>query len=76
MTNITLSIEDPVYKKMKSFSEIKWSEFVRKAILKRILELEKLERFNIDESCQTMIASQQVLEKDWDNQYDSRWDNV
>ncbi|MBT7706557.1 hypothetical protein HN747_03850 [archaeon] len=76
MTNITLSIDDPVYKKMKSFSEIKWSEFVRKAILKRIIELEKLDNFNLNESSQTMLASQKVLEKDWDNKFDERWDNV
>ena len=45
MTNITLSIEDEVYKKMRNHSEIKWSEFVRKIILKRILELENLENW-------------------------------
>ena len=36
MTNITLSIDDEVYKRMKKYSEIKWSEFVRKAIKKRV----------------------------------------
>ena len=36
MTNITLSIDDAVYKKMKKHSEVKWSEFVRKIIENRI----------------------------------------
>lgn len=42
MTNITLSIDDNVYKKMKKHSEIKWSEFVRKCVQKRIKELESI----------------------------------
>ena len=42
MTNITLSIDDEVYKKMKNYSEIKWSEFVRMCIQKRVKELEML----------------------------------
>jgi predicted CopG family antitoxin len=33
MPNITLSISDEIYKKMKKYSEIKWSEVVRKAIV-------------------------------------------
>ena len=40
MPNITLSIPDDVYRKMKKYSEIRWSEVVRKAI---IAYLEKLE---------------------------------
>ncbi len=76
MTNITLSIEDPVYKKMKKHSEIKWSDFVRKAIKKRIEELESLERSKDKESILTMLASQSVLEKEWDNKLDERWNNV
>ena len=43
MTNITLSIDDEVYKKMKNFSDIRWSEFVRKCIQKRVEELQKIE---------------------------------
>ena len=43
MTNITLSIDNEVYKKMKQFSEIKWIEFVRKCIQKRVKELQKIE---------------------------------
>jgi predicted CopG family antitoxin len=43
MTNITLSIDDEVYKKMKDYSEIKWSEYVRKCIKKRIEQLQLIE---------------------------------
>lgn len=76
MTNITLSIEDPVYKKMKKYSEIKWSEFVRKTIKKRIEELESLEQNKNKESILTLLASEQILKKDWDNKLDERWNDV
>ncbi|MBI4360191.1 hypothetical protein HY572_00265 [Candidatus Micrarchaeota archaeon] len=75
MTNITLSVNDAVYKKMKNHSEIKWSEFVRKAIQQRIEELEKVSPEK-KESLLTMLASQDVLKKDWDNKKDARWDRV
>ena len=74
MTNITLSIEDSVYDDMKKHSEIKWSEFVRKSIKQRLELLEKIE--HKQESTFTMLASQEVLKKDWDNEYDDRWDSV
>ena len=76
MTNITLSIEDEVYNKMRSFSEIRWSELVRKIIKNRIEELEKLEKNKSSESILTMLASEGVLKEDWDNPADERWDNV
>ena len=76
MTNITLSIEDSVYKKMKKHSEIKWSEFVRKAIKERVTELESLEGLSNREGIFTMLASENVLRKDWDNEYDEVWNNV
>jgi predicted CopG family antitoxin len=76
MTNITLSIEDNVYNKMRKFSEIRWSEFVRKIIKKRIEELETLEKHKSSESILTMLASENVLKKEWDNKEDERWDNV
>ena len=74
MTNITLSIKDETYKQMKEFSEIKWSEFVRKAIEQRLSELRTIQTQR--ESVFTMVASQDSLKKDWDNQYDERWNNV
>ena len=76
MTNITLSIEEEVYQKMRRYSEIKWSEFVRKMINKRIKELEQIEKHPDKESIMTMIASEEVLKKDWDNELDERWNNV
>ena len=41
MTNITLSIPDELYKKMKKYSEIKWSEVIRKAISEYIERIEE-----------------------------------
>ncbi len=41
MPNITLSIPDDVYKKMKEHSEIRWSEVVRKAIVDYLKKLEE-----------------------------------
>ncbi|WP_456369431.1 hypothetical protein [Geoglobus sp.] len=41
MPNITLSIPDDVYKKMKKYSEIRWSEVVRKAIVDYLGKLEE-----------------------------------
>lgn len=76
MTNITLSIENKVYSEMKKFSEIKWSEFVRKAIKQRINELSLIEKNVNQEGILNMLASERVLEKDWDNKMDERWDNV
>jgi len=76
MTNITLSIEDSVYEKMHEYSEIKWSEFVRKAIQKRLAELESLRKHPDAESIFTMLASEEVLRKEWDNEADERWNDV
>ena len=41
MPNITLSLPDDIHKKMKKYSEIKWSEVVRKAIVDYIRKLEE-----------------------------------
>ena len=76
MTNITLSINDETYNKMRRFSEIKWSEFVRKMIQMRINELESLEKNKNSEGILTMLASEEILKKDWDNESDERWNNV
>lgn len=76
MTNITLSIEDSTYKRMRQHSEIKWSEFVRKIIKTRLDELEKIEKHPHRETLLTMLASEEVLRKDWDNEADERWNNV
>lgn len=75
MTNVTLSIEESVYKKMKEYSEVKWSEFIRRMIHKKIKELDKLNLQNND-GVLTMLASEESLNKDWDNEKDERWNNV
>ena len=75
MTNITLSIEESVYSRMKQYSEIKWSEYIRKSILKRLNNLDRLKKHD-KESILTMVASEDVLNKDWDNELDERWNNV
>ena len=41
MGNITLSVPEDVHKDMKQFSEVKWSEVARKAIIEK-LEVLKL----------------------------------
>lgn len=76
MTNITLSIEDSIYRKMRQYSEIKWSEFVRKAIEKRIKELKSIEDSKDKEGVFTMLASEEVLKRDWDNENDERWNKL
>ncbi len=76
MTNITLSIQDSVYKRMRKHSEVKWSEFVRKIINDRLDELDSLEKRKDKESILTMLASEDSLKKDWDNKLDDRWNHV
>ena len=44
MTNITLSIPEELHKRMKKFSEIRWSEVVRKAVEQRVNDLEIMEK--------------------------------
>jgi len=36
MANITLSVPNEIHKQMKHFSEVKWSEVARKAIIEKI----------------------------------------
>ena len=61
---------------MRKYSEIKWSEFVRKSIQHRLDDLEKIEKHPHKECIFTMLASEEVLRKDWENRYDDRWDGV
>ena len=44
MTNITLSVPDELHKKMKQFSDIRWSEVARQAIRQRINDLEVMNK--------------------------------
>ncbi len=63
MTSITLSIDDEVYKKMKNYSDIKWSEFMRMCIQKRIEQLQKIEFSDWDEF--RFLADEKLLAEDW-----------
>ena len=36
MANITLSVPENIHKQMRHFSEVKWSEVARKAIIERL----------------------------------------
>jgi len=44
MTNMTLALPDELTKKMKEFPEIRWSEVARRAIEKRVSDLEIMNR--------------------------------
>jgi hypothetical protein len=44
MANITLSVPDKIHKQMKHFSEIRWSEVARQAIIHKIEMLELAEK--------------------------------
>ena len=76
MTNVTLSINDEVYKRMRVYSEIKWSEVIRKMIKQKLRELEVIKQHPDKESILTMLASEEVLKEDWDNELDDRWNDV
>ena len=76
MPNIIISINGETYNKMKSYSEIKWSDFVRVCIQKRIDKLEKLRNHSNREGIFTMLSSEDVLKKDWNNEADEMWNNV
>ena len=69
MTNITLSIDDTVYKKMRKFSEVKWSEFVRKCVQKRVEELESIKS--------NIFADEKLLAGNWLSEEDnSAWKDL
>ncbi len=44
MTNITLSIPEELHKRMRKFSEIRWSEIARKAMEQKVSDLEAMEK--------------------------------
>lgn len=44
MVNVTVSVPEDLYQKMKKYSEVKWSEVVRKALADYIGRLETIER--------------------------------
>ena len=70
MTNITLSIDDTVYKKMRKYSEIKWSEFVRKIVEKRVNELEQLDKEDWDNA--RFLGDEKLLSESWASKEDDK----
>jgi len=44
MGNITLSLPEDVHEDMRHFSEVRWSEVARKAIIERVESLKLAER--------------------------------
>jgi len=44
MANITLSVPDEVHKEMRRFSEVRWSEVARKAIIDKVQTLQLADR--------------------------------
>ena len=44
MTNITLAIPEGLHTKMKQYSEIRWSEVVRKTISQKIEDLDMMDK--------------------------------
>ena len=72
MGNITLALPDEVQKEMKHFSEVRWSEVARKAIIDRLDSLRLAEKFaqkskltpkNVDDFSKKIksLATQRVI---------------
>lgn len=55
MANLTLSVSDDLYEKMKKHTELKWSDIARIAFEKKLLELELVEK---------LLKNSQLTEKD------------
>ena len=58
MGNITLSIPEEVHKQMKRFSDIRWSEVARQAIIK------KIEMIALAEKAEKLAKKSKLTEKD------------
>ena len=70
MTNITLSIDDEVYEKMRMYSEVKWSEFVRKCVQRRVEELEQLDKDDWDGA--RFLGDEKLLSESWVSKEDEK----
>lgn len=55
MVNLTLSVPEEVYKKMKQHTELKWSDLARQAFEKKLKEIELVER---------LLAKSELTEED------------
>jgi len=68
MTNINLSIDDDIYKKMKKYSEIKWNEFVREIIEGRIRQMENISKEDWENA--GFLGDEKLLSESWISQED------
>lgn len=62
MANITLAIPDSLHNKIKSHSEIRWSEVIRQLLQKNIEQLEMADKF-ANKSKLTPIEVNEISEK-------------
>ena len=62
MPNITISIPEETYKKMKEYSEVKWSEVVRKALTEYMGKLEATERRVVSSDELTKLLKESKLD--------------
>ena len=86
MANITLSIPDELYRKMKKYSEIKWSEVVRKAILEYIERIEEggvkittkelLKGFDEEFKKELSELSLEMVEKGYRKMSEEEWESL
>ncbi|MEK6927594.1 MAG: hypothetical protein AABX11_04115 [Nanoarchaeota archaeon] len=60
MPNITLSLPDKAFAKMKKFNEIRWSEIVRRAVIDKIEELSAIEKI----ASKSKLTMEDVMELD------------
>lgn len=58
MSNLTLKLPDELQKKMQNHSEIRWSEVIRKAIQKKIEDLELLDKL----TSRSKLTSKEAIE--------------
>jgi hypothetical protein len=56
MPNMTLSVSQDMYDRMKKFSEIRWSEVARKAFAEQIAKIELLEDLEKVKKARKQIA--------------------
>lgn len=61
-------MDDEIYKKMRKYSEIKWSEFVRKIIERRVNELEQLDKEDWENA--RFLGDEKLLSESWASKED------
>jgi len=61
MVNITLNIDEDVYRRMKEHSEYRWSEVARQAIEKKLDEAELIDDLNSVEQAKEERATGKTI---------------